>query len=153
MLKTMRSWLAQMGGKDAQDRFEPHDPRLAMTALLLRVMTADGIVELSEKNKLVAILKDDFGLGRGDCEALLEAARRLNAETSDFSVLAEHAKRGLDQKGRLKLLDRLWDITTADNHIHEFEDSLVWRVADILGVPVHERVASRRRAGRELREN
>lgn len=148
MLGKMRSLLTRMGG--GTDGFKADDPRLAITALLLRVMSVDGVIEPEEQSKIAAILKDDFRLGRSDAEALVQAARRLDAEASDLSVLAERAKRGLDAAGRLKLVDRLWEVTVADHHIHEFEDSLVWRLADLLGVPVHERVSSRQKAGKTL---
>jgi hypothetical protein len=42
----------------------------------------------------------------------------------------------------------LWDMAHADGEIHEFEENVVWRVAELLGVSTRDRVTLRR----EVRE-
>ena len=43
----------------------------------------------------------------------------------------------------------MWEIVYADGRVTEFEDNLIWRVADLLGVSSRERIALRQRvAGR-----
>jgi uncharacterized tellurite resistance protein B-like protein len=38
----------------------------------------------------------------------------------------------------------LWKMAFADGAISEFEDNVMWRVADLLAVSPHERIALRR---------
>ena len=43
----------------------------------------------------------------------------------------------------------LWDIVFADGVLHEFEDNLVWRVAETIGVANEDRIGIRRRIAAE----
>jgi uncharacterized tellurite resistance protein B-like protein len=52
--------------------------------------------------------------------------------------------RTLDEKGRLHVVEMLWKMAFADGAISEFEDNVMWRVADLLAVSPHERIALRR---------
>ena len=46
----------------------------------------------------------------------------------------------------------MWQIVYADHQVTEFEDNLIWRAADLLGVSSRERIELRRRVagGREI---
>jgi uncharacterized tellurite resistance protein B-like protein len=39
----------------------------------------------------------------------------------------------------------MWEIVISDGAAHELEDYVVWRAADLLGVPTRERVELKRR--------
>ena len=39
----------------------------------------------------------------------------------------------------------MWEIVYADGRVSEFEDNLIWRAADLLGVSTRERVELRQR--------
>ena len=45
----------------------------------------------------------------------------------------------------------MWDLVYADGAVHEFEDNLIWRVAELLAVPTRARMrlkqAARANAG------
>jgi uncharacterized tellurite resistance protein B-like protein len=42
------------------------------------------------------------------------------------------------------VVEDLWDIVFADGKSHEFEENLVWRAAELLGVGREERIARKR---------
>ncbi len=46
----------------------------------------------------------------------------------------------------------LWDMAYADGTIHEFEENVVWRVAELLGVSSRERVNLKQDARAEAEE-
>ncbi len=58
-------------------------------------------------------------------------------------------KRRLDEEGRIAVVGMLWDMAHADGAVHEFEENVVWRVAELLGVSTRDRVLLRR----EVRES
>ena len=39
----------------------------------------------------------------------------------------------------------MWELVYADGHVSEFEENVVWRAADLLGVSSRERINLRRR--------
>ena len=62
--------------------------------------------------------------------------------------------RTLDEVGRLRVVEMLWEIAFADGAITEIEHHVLWRVADLLAVSPNDRIALRqrvaeKRAGKE----
>ena len=43
------------------------------------------------------------------------------------------------------MVEMMWEIIYADGAVSEFEDNLVWRAADLLGISAQERIALRER--------
>jgi len=43
----------------------------------------------------------------------------------------------------------LWEIVYADGKVSEFEDNLIWRAADLLGISSRERIELRRQVAGE----
>jgi uncharacterized tellurite resistance protein B-like protein len=46
----------------------------------------------------------------------------------------------LDQNGRKRIVEMLWEVVMADGIVHPFESNLVWRAAELLGVSTRDRV-------------
>ena len=46
----------------------------------------------------------------------------------------------VDDAGRLKIVEMMWEIAYADGAVTEFEDNVVWRAADLLGVSSRDRI-------------
>ena len=43
------------------------------------------------------------------------------------------------------MVEMMWEIAYADGRVGEFEDNLLWRAADLLGISAHDRIELRRR--------
>src|SRR6478672_11729098 len=52
----------------------------------------------------------------------------------------ERVSARLDQDGRKRIIEMLWEMAMADGVVHEFESNLVWRVSELLGVSARDRV-------------
>jgi uncharacterized tellurite resistance protein B-like protein len=133
-----------------QDRpkaiFAPDDPRIAVAALCLQVMEADGIVRDSERAKLREILKDQYELDGEALDALIAAGQDAENQAVDYYRFTTELKRQLDEEQRQQLVGLLWDIVYADGTRSEMEDHAIWRVADLLGVSGRERIVQRQEA-------
>ena len=57
--------------------------------------------------------------------------------------------RELEEDGRRCVVEMMWEIAYADGHVSEFESNLIWRAADLLGVPSRERIELGRRVASE----
>jgi uncharacterized protein YegP (UPF0339 family) len=53
--------------------------------------------------------------------------------------------RTLDEQGRLRIVEMLWVMAFVDGAVSEFEDNMMWRVADLLAVSSPDRIALRQR--------
>jgi uncharacterized tellurite resistance protein B-like protein len=133
-----------------QDRpkavFAPDDPRIAVAALCLQVMEADGVVRDAERLKLREILKEQYELDDAALDALIAAGQDAENQAVDYYRFTTELKRQLDEGQRQQLVGLLWDIVYADGTRSEMEDHAIWRVADLLGVSGRERIVQRQEA-------
>jgi uncharacterized tellurite resistance protein B-like protein len=118
--------------------------RLAAAALLVRTSVIDGEVDAAERRTLEALLQERFGLGGDEAHRLVQKADVEEHESIDLYRFTSVLCRELDQDGRKKIVEMLWEVVMADGVIHEFESNLVWRTAELLGVSTRDRVTLRK---------
>ncbi|CUW93189.1 conserved hypothetical protein [Agrobacterium fabacearum S56] len=145
MFNQIQSFIQNLVGQHA-DEFSPDDLRVAVAALCFQVMEADGTVSKSERDRLREILHDYYHLDAGKLDALLAAGQEAGKEAVDYYRFTTDIRRHLDEEQRVELIGILWDIVYADGERSEMEDHVIWRVADLLGVSVRDRVLQRQQA-------
>jgi uncharacterized tellurite resistance protein B-like protein len=64
-------------------------------------------------------------------------------EAVDLYHFTTLINRTLDEEGRRRVVEMMWEIVFADGRVSEFEDNLLWRAADLLGVSSRERIELR----------
>jgi uncharacterized tellurite resistance protein B-like protein len=150
MLDTLKTFLADLatGGK-RQDHFADTDYRLAAAALLIHAVTIDGDMSAFLRDKLHTILKYRFDLSDAATAELIDEASAADREAVDLYHFTSLINRSLDEEGRRRIIEMMWEIIYADGRVTEFEDNLVWRAADLLGVSSRERIELRRRIAAE----
>jgi uncharacterized tellurite resistance protein B-like protein len=155
MLDGLRQFIVDMVSPDArQDRaFDDTDYRLAATALLLHVVSLDGEPTEIEKRKLHGLIESRFGLDRGTADKLIASATLVEGEAVDLYHFTSVIMRSVDEQGRLRIVEMMWELVYADGQVSEFEDNVVWRAADLLGVSSRDRIdlkhrVAERQAGR-----
>jgi uncharacterized tellurite resistance protein B-like protein len=145
MLEEIRHLLAELrGGGKHPNHFDADDYRVAAAALLVHVATLDHDLTDSTRQELGALLKAQFALTDALTDELIQAAVAADREAVDFYHFTHMLMRTLDEEGRLRVVEMLWKMAFADGAISEFEDNVMWRVADLLAVSPHERIALRR---------
>lgn len=146
MFDRLQSLFQSLTQRRSSAAFTPDDPRVAVAALCLQVMEADGVVHRAEKEKLRNLLKESYGLSEGDLEALIAAGKRAENEAIDYYRFTTDLKRHLDEEERRQLIAALWDLVYSDGKRSEIEDHVVWRIADLLGVSNREQILERQEA-------
>ena len=146
----MKNFIAEVSGAEpAARRFDEEDYRLAAVALLVHIANVDGNTDLAERRRLMAIIEERFGLDPKAAAELIATAEQSDREAVDFYHFTSVLKRALDDDGRQKIVEMLWDIAYADGVADEFEENTIWRIAELLGVSTRDRVLLRQRvAGR-----
>ncbi len=154
MLDGLRQFIADVVSPAAhQDRaFDDTGYRLAATALLIHVISLDGEPSEVEKRKLHGLLESSFGLDPGAADRLIAAAMRAEGEAVDLYHFTSVIMRSVNEEGRLRIVEMMWELVYADGQVSEFEDNVVWRAADLLGVSSRDRIDLKHRiAGRQSR--
>jgi uncharacterized tellurite resistance protein B-like protein len=150
MFDALKNFIAEVSGTETQvRRFDEEDYRLAAVALLVHVANVDGNTDLAERRRLKILIEERFGLDPQAAVELIATAEQSDREAVDFYHFTSVLKRALDDVGRQKIVEMLWDIAYADGTADEFEENTIWRIAELLGVSTRDRVLLRQRvAGR-----
>jgi uncharacterized tellurite resistance protein B-like protein len=146
MLQEIKRLFAELSGGDKHaSHFDGDDYRVAAAALLVHVATLEGDLTDSARTKLRALLRSQFSLDDGLTNELIEAAVAADREAVDFFRFTHLLMRSLDEEGRLRVVEMLWEMVFLDGGVSEFEDNVMWRVADLLAISPHDRIALRQR--------
>ena len=144
MLNALRDIFRKVSDKDEAPHFDLDDERLALAALLIHCMGIDGSASHAEGEKLRSVLKNSFGLEGDALELLISDALAAEHEAVDLYRFTSVLKRQLSVDQRIRVVENLWEMVFADGESHEFEENLVWRVAELLSVSREDRIAKRR---------
>jgi uncharacterized tellurite resistance protein B-like protein len=147
MLDTLRQFIADVVSPTANEvrAFGDTDYRLAATALLVHVISLDGEPSDVEKRKLHSLLESRFKLDPGTADQLIASATLVEGEAVDLYHFTSIIMRSVDEEGRLRIVEMMWELVYADGQVTEFEDNVVWRAADLLGVSSRDRIELKHR--------
>jgi uncharacterized tellurite resistance protein B-like protein len=152
MLDGLRQFIADVVAGTPHDgpEFDDNGYRLAATALLIHVISIDGEPSDIEKRKLHSLLESYFRLDPGTADRLIASATLVEGDAVDLYHFTSVIMRSLNEQGRLRIVEMMWELVYADGQVSEFEDNVVWRAADLLGVSSRDRIDLKHRvAGRQ----
>ena len=111
-----------------------HALRLATAALLIEVVRADYEEDMNETEAVIWQLQTHFDLTEEETLLLVEEA----AQEADHSVSLQDFTRllheNLSEKEKHSVIEMLWLIALADDHLDKHEDYVVRKVAELLYV-------------------
>nr|WP_281414033.1 TerB family tellurite resistance protein [Rhodoblastus sphagnicola] len=119
--------------------------RVASAALLVHVAEVDGIFSESERRALLLLLQQRFDVSEDQAQKLLAAGRQSDREAIDLYGFTSLLKDAMSPPERRRLVEMMWTIAYADGGTVEFEENVIWRVSELLGVPARDRIALRRK--------
>jgi uncharacterized tellurite resistance protein B-like protein len=150
MFESFKNFIAEfVDGEKHPTQFADDDYRLAAAAMLVHAAAIDGEMSQSERDELHAVIKQRFDLDDVATDDLIAKATAAEHEAVDLYHFTHLLNRALDEAGRAKIVEMMWQIVYADGQRDELEDNLIWRAADLLGVSPQERIALRQRVGGE----
>src|SRR5260370_5775447 len=147
MLDGLRQFIADIVSPAAQQGrvFDDTGYRVAATALLIHVISLDGEPSEAEKRKLHSLIESRFGLDPGTADQLIASATLVEGEAVDLYHFTSVIMRSVNEEGRLRIVEMMWELGYADGQVSEFEDNVVWRAAALLGVSSRDRIDLRHR--------
>ena len=117
--------------------------QLATAALLTRVATVHIEMSQARRAKLHAVLRSHFDLDDPATAMLLEESAAVDRTAVDLYRFTRQLNQFLNDESRRRLVRMMWEVVCADGRVNELEDSIIWRVADLLGVTTRQRVELR----------
>jgi uncharacterized tellurite resistance protein B-like protein len=152
MLERLREFIADVvsPGAPEQQFFDDTGYRLAATALLIHVISLNGEPSEIEKRKLHGLIESRFGLDRGTADKLITAATLVEGEAVDLYHFTSVIMRSVNEEGRIRIVEMMWELVYADGKVSEFEENVVWRAADLLAVSSRDRIELKHRIAATL---
>ena len=127
-------------GLAAQPQSQPqrHDPlRLATAAVLLEIGHADQGFDPSGDVNLSGYLETAFRLSSDEAKELIEAADDLRGQTIDHFALTNYIRKTMSLQERIEIVKTMWRIVYSDGRLTDYENYLVRKLADLLGLEHH----------------
>ncbi len=134
------------GGSDSAPGNVDDDVRLAAAALLVEAGMVDGSLEGVESARILKLLSERFGLSGEAAQALLTQASALQEQSNQLFPFTKVIVDKFDSTQRIMVIEMLWEVVYADGQLHDYEASLVRRVAGLLFVSDQDSGAARQRA-------
>lgn len=132
MIKKVKDYLSSI--LKIESDTQKADPRIAVASLLCAVAYADHDTSAVERDMMKDNLIKQLCITEQQADQLLVAAEQdMLASTSIFdftSLLSE-----LSHEDRLRVIEMMWQVAYADNHLDEIEEAIIRRVAGLLYIP------------------
>jgi len=136
MLKTLRDKLTTALGQSASEGAEArgHALRLATATLLIEIVRADYREDLTENEAVFAQLKRNFELQEDEALLLVKQAEQEADRAVTLQGFTRLLHEQLTTAEKHAVIEMLWRVALADDHLDKHEDYLVRKLADLLYV-------------------
>lgn len=130
-----------------------HRTQLAAAVLLVEVVRSDHDISDTERQAVLGSVARKFGLSPEEARELLELAEQESNSAHDLYQFTSRidASFGLGQK--LRLLEELWRAAYSDDRLHEYEEHLIRRIADLLHLSHSQFIGAKLRALNEKQKS
>jgi uncharacterized tellurite resistance protein B-like protein len=126
----------------------PHsfdDMQLACAVLLVEAARMNATFGETERAIIHDLVRRRFGLDQDEAEALTAEAERTADVSVEWQRFTRTIKEGFDHDERVGMVEMLWEVAYADGELHDYEASLLRRIAPLLYVSDRESGEARKR--------
>lgn len=134
LVHRLKEGFAAHPGPDQQKR----DPLLLATAaVLLEIGWADGALSPAEGEDLATYLQRAFGLSADEARELIDEAGEIRNQTIDHFALTNFIRKSASLQDRIDIVKTMWRMVYSDGKLTDYENYLVRKLADLLGLEHH----------------
>jgi len=137
MLKHIKRFFDQhLAPGSVTDSADPeHVLRLAIAALLLEMTHMDGEVSPEESEAVETAVLEHFELSKDEAKELLELAEEERFDATDYFQFTSLINGNYTMEQKVRLVELLWRIAYANEDLHNYEEHLIRKIANLLHIP------------------
>ena len=113
------------------DREQLH---LYTASLMLKIASADEVVEESEINVILDILCDFYKISDDRAKELITEAKKINDDSTDLYEAGSFINNSLSLKDKLDFISCIYEVAYADNNMHFIERHIIKQIINILNI-------------------
>ena len=107
----------------------------AVTAVLyVELLRSDHVIQAEELSLLAEVLSSQFSLSSSEVADLIDNAQQHIEESADLVQFTRVVNQHCDIPSKCQLIENLWRLAYADNHLDGHEEAFIRKVADLLYV-------------------
>jgi len=119
-------------------RLSSTDPlRVSTAAVLLEIGYADGTFTPAEGEDLTTYLQRAFSLTPEEAREIIDAAAEVRNRTIDHFALTNYIREHASLAERIEIVKTMWRMVYSDGKLTDYENYLVRKLADLLGLEHH----------------
>ena len=130
MLKTIQGWWRREEGSEQKPELS-----LAITKLMVGMMSMDGRIDDGEHAEIVNMLGDQFELTAEESFNLIEQAKDTSRSDLRIDKVVGQIIEHYNVDERAAMLAKLWRVAMADGNIAFLEEQYINRISGLIGVP------------------
>ncbi|MEE9552908.1 MAG: TerB family tellurite resistance protein [candidate division Zixibacteria bacterium] len=108
--------------------------KIATCAVLLEIANSDDEFSGEERIKIIDILREKFDLSDDEAHELIEISQGMVEKSIDIYGFTKTINGLYSVEEKLKVLEAIWEVIYIDGHLSGHEDSLVHKLAVLLGL-------------------
>lgn len=147
MIEKLKQMLGNTFGEDSQALMsdQSHTKLLAAVALMIEIIAVDDERHDAEIAMLRQLVTERFDLSADKAEALIEQAEAALQQSTDFYRFTSAINREFDHEEKIELIESLWQLANADEHIDAIEQHVIRKLASLLHVSHKDFIATKLR--------
>ena len=121
--------------KTVTDEGIDHRLKLSCAALMLEMINADHVIHDQELKKFRDLMVNELDIDNKEIDNIIELANEERHSATDYYQFTSLINQHYTQHQKITLVEQLWQLAHADNHIDKFEEHLLRRLANLLHIP------------------
>jgi uncharacterized tellurite resistance protein B-like protein len=129
----------------AEQQDDSYDTLLAVCALFVEIAAIDGKLTQVERDRIVSILKSEYGLSDQDASELMRVSKEHLKQSLDYWQFTNLINQNYAMDEKVRIIELLWKIVYTDGKLEQHEDYLMTKLSSLLEVPHSEFIAAKLR--------
>jgi uncharacterized tellurite resistance protein B-like protein len=119
--------------------------RLAAAVVLVEVARSDQHFSDAERQTVLGSVQRKFALSASEAQELLALAESESHDAHDIYQFTSKIDASFSPERKVQLIEELWRAAYSDSVLHEYEEHLIRRVADLLHLSHSQFIAAKLR--------
>ncbi len=138
------SYLAPGNAAVSQEK-QAEGIRLAVAALMLEIAESDFSRSSEEKQMILKIVRENFGLPDDQAKELFALAEAEHADSTDYFQFTRLINETYSADEKITLIEGLWRVAFADQVLDRHEEHVIRRLSELLHVSHRDFISTKHR--------